>query len=96
MIRHCAMFKWAEGVSDEDMAAIRAGLDRLATLDFVADYTHGPDAGLADNDYDYAVVADFVTVEDYRAYTTEEGHRRLIADLIRPNIAGRAGIQYEH
>ncbi len=95
MLRHCALFTWNPDVTDETMAAIKAGLDRLATLDCVAAYTHGPDAGLREGNFDYAVIGDFETVEAFQEYSSEEGHRALIKDLIIPNISGRAGIQIQ-
>ncbi|NNF54528.1 MAG: Dabb family protein [Acidimicrobiales bacterium] len=95
MIRHVALFTWNPDVSDETIGAIKAGLDRLATLDCVAAYTHGPDAGIREGNYDYAVVGDFETVEEYQEYSAEDGHQQLIQDLIVPNISGRAGIQIQ-
>ena len=95
MIRHVALFTWKPDVSEESVAAIRAGLDRLATLDCVAAYTHGPDAGLREGNFDYAVIGDFETVDAYQEYSSEEGHQALIKDLIVPNISGRAGIQIQ-
>jgi len=94
MLRHCVMFKWNEGVSDETKAAISAGLDQLADLDAVAAYHHGPDAGISDGNWDYVVVGDFTTVDNYQTYATDADHLALIADVIRPNISSRAAVQY--
>lgn len=95
MIRHCVMFRWADGVTDDAIQAIRAGLDRLAALDCVAGYVHGPDAGLVEGNFDYAVVGDFDSIEDYHEYAAEAGHRMLIEEWIKPNIAARAAVQFE-
>ena len=95
MFRHCVMFTWADGVSDETKAAISAGLDKLADLSCVAEYRHGPDAGIGDGNWDYVAVGDFVSVDDYREYARDGGHVQLVADLIKPNISGRAAIQYD-
>lgn len=94
MFRHCVMFKWAEGVSDDAKAAVSAGLDELAKLDAVADYRHGPDAGVSEGNYDYVVVGDFTSVDNYKIYATDEDHLTLIADHIKPNISARAAVQY--
>lgn len=95
MFRHCVMFTWNDDVSAETKAAIAAGLDKLADLDAVASYHHGPDAGVSDGNWDYVVVGDFKSVDDYKVYATDAGHLDLIADLIKPNINGRAAVQYE-
>lgn len=94
MFRHCVMFKWAEGVSDEAKAAVSAGLDELANLDAIAHYHHGPDANLSDGNWDYVAVGDFASPEDYQTYATDAGHLALIADVIKPNISARAAVQY--
>ena len=89
------MFRWAEGVSDEAKAAVSTGLDELAKLDCITNYHHGPDAGVSDGNWDYVAVGDFASVDDYRTYATDDGHLALIADIIKPNIAARAAVQYE-
>ncbi|MGI9609946.1 MAG: Dabb family protein [Acidimicrobiia bacterium] len=95
MFRHCVMFKWADGVSDATKIEISLGLDRLATLDAVTNYHHGPDLGVSEGNWDYGIVGDFEDEAAYREYATEPGHVTLIADLIKPNISARAAVQYE-
>ncbi len=95
MFRHCVMFRWADGVSDDTKNEISVGLDRLATLDAVSSYHHGPDLGVSDGNWDYGIVGDFADEAAYRTYATEEGHLELIADLIKPNISARAAVQYQ-
>ena len=46
MFRHCVMFKWKPGTDEAAKKTIFAGLERLAQLDVVMAYRHGPDAGL--------------------------------------------------
>lgn len=90
------MFTWADDVSDDAKAAISAGLDALAELTCVAGYHHGPDAGVSNGNWDYVAVGDFANVDDYREYASDAGHLQLINDLIKPNISGRAAVQYEY
>ena len=47
MIRHVVLFRWSDDADDAALAAISDGLDRIAELPMVADYTHGPDAGIS-------------------------------------------------
>lgn len=96
MFRHCVMFKWVDDVSADAKAAVSAGLDELAELACVQSYHHGPDAGVSDGNWDYVAVGDFVSVDEYKIYATDEGHLTLIADLIKPNISARAAIQYDY
>jgi len=88
------MFKWAEGVTSETVADVSAGLDKLADLECVVSYHHGPDAALVEGNYDYAVVGRFDSVEGYQAYATDEGHVALVKKVIAPNISARMAVQF--
>jgi len=95
MIRHCVMFNWNDDVSAEAKAAVSAGLDEMAKLDGVAAYSHGPDAGISDGNWDYVVVADFADPDTYSAYATNVDHVALIQTHIKPNISARAAVQFD-
>jgi len=41
------------------------------------------------------VVADFATVEDYVVYRDHPDHKRVVAELIVPNIAARSAVQFD-
>jgi hypothetical protein len=88
------MLRWADGVSDATKAEISSGLDRLAGLEAVSEYHHGPDLGVSEGNWDYGIVGDFADEAAYREYASEEGHVALINDLIKPNISARAAVQY--
>ena len=94
MFRHCVMFTWADDVSDDAKAAISDGLDQLAEMPCVGAYHHGPDAGISDGNWDYVIIGDFNSVDDYQTYASDADHLQLIADVIRPHISGRAAVQY--
>ena len=89
------MIKWTDDADDSTKAEISSGLDRLAGLNCVAGYHHGPDLGVSEGNWDYMIVGDFADEAAYRQYATEVGHVALITDLIKPNISGRAAAQYE-
>ena len=97
-LRHVAMFRFAEGTTDDQRAALAAGLAGMpaATGAIAAEhYRHGPDAGLNPASWDYVVVADFASADDYLAYRDHPDHRALIRDLAEPIVAERASVQYE-
>ncbi|HEX6421645.1 MAG TPA: Dabb family protein, partial [Acidimicrobiales bacterium] len=58
-------------------------------------YRHGPDAGLNPASWDYVVVADFASADDYLTYRDHPDHRAPIRDLVEPIVAERASVQYE-
>ena len=53
----------------------------------VQGYTVGVDIGLMPGGPDVAVVGEFNSVDDYKAYASNEGHQKIIQELILPNVA---------
>lgn len=95
MFRHVVMFRWAEAVDDEHVADVAARLDTLpATIDVIRRYEHGRDARFSEGNFDYVVVADFDSAEDYVAYRDHPAHTAFIAALIAGSIAERSAVQY--
>ena len=58
-------------------------------------YDLGTDVRINDGNYDFAVVADFDDAEGYLAYRDHPEHQRILRELIRPAIEGRAAVQFE-
>jgi hypothetical protein len=65
---------------------------RLAGL---RSYHCGPDAGLIEGNFDFAVVADFDDAESYLAYRSNAEHQDIISRLSGPHAKSRASVQYE-
>ncbi len=96
MLRHVAVFRWNESVTDEQLAAMSAALDALpAAIPQIDAYHHGPDASLGPTNFQYAIVGDFASVDDYLVYRDHPEHQRFIADHITGRVADRAAVQYE-
>jgi Stress responsive A/B Barrel Domain len=93
--RHVVMFRWKDTVDDEHVAAVTAGLSTLPGLiPQIVDYRFGVDAGVNEGNFDFVVVADFATVDDYLVYRDHPDHRAFIADLVTGHVATRAAVQY--
>ena len=96
MIRHVAVFRWNDSVTDADLSAMAAALDALpSAIAEIADYRHGPDLGLNPANAQYAIVADFASVDDFATYRDHPEHQRFIAEHITGNVADRAAVQFE-
>ena len=96
MIRHVVLFTWTTEVTTEQMERSLTRADALAPLMAgLRAYHAGPDAGLIPGNFDFAVVADFDDAESYLAYRDNPAHRAVIAERIRPIMAGRSALQYE-
>lgn len=95
-IRHVVMFTWRDDTTPEQIDAIRAALlDLSAGLPGLESYRMGTDVGVNEGNYDFAVIADFVSLADYVHYRDDAEHQRIIAELVKPSITGRAAIQVE-
>jgi hypothetical protein len=96
MIRHVACFAWAAEATAAQRQQVAAELRALpALMHGLRAYHFGADAGLAEGNYDFAVVADFDDPGSYLAYRDHPAHRAIIEEVIRPITRHRASVQYE-
>lgn len=95
-LTHVALFAWKPGTTEHDVSALGDGLATLPGLiPEIRGYRFGPDAGLADGNVDYAVVADFDDVGAFRAYVAHPAHRDVIDRLLTPILARRSAAQVD-
>ena len=93
--RHVVMFRWSADATAEAKAALAETLGRLPSeIDAIESYHFGPDAGLGDDNWDFAVVGDFADEAAYVVYRDHERHRAVVTEQIRPIISARASVQY--
>lgn len=96
MLRHVVMFRWSPEATDDGKAAVAAGLGQLpGAIPEIAGYRFGPDAGLAEGNWDFVVVADFADEAAYLVYRDHPVHQGLIAEKIAPIVVARAAVQHE-
>ncbi|WP_157254320.1 Dabb family protein [Nonomuraea typhae] len=94
MIRHIALMTWSEEATDEQKAAVAEGLAALpAVIPQLRRFNLGTDLGLAPGTSDFAVVAEFDSVADYEVYRDHPAHQAVLAERIKPILAGRAAVQ---
>lgn len=94
MIRHIALFRWTDGTTDAEVAAIAAALRRLpAAIPELVRYDVGSDEALAEGNWDFAVVADLPSAEAWATYTAHPAHQAVLVERIRPKLAERAAVQ---
>ncbi|MCQ9166013.1 MULTISPECIES: Dabb family protein [unclassified Arthrobacter] len=85
MIRHTVLFKFKADFPAADKRAWTTGLDRLrGNIPGMRTFTHGADVVGSGRAFDYAIVADFDTVDDIAAYNTHPLHEPL-KDYSFPN-----------
>ncbi|WJH26031.1 Dabb family protein [Pseudarthrobacter defluvii] len=80
MIRHTVLFKFKPDFPPEDKQTWIAGLNRMrGNIPGMLNLAHGPDVLGTERSFDYAIVADFETVEDIAVYNTHPLHEPLKA-----------------
>jgi hypothetical protein len=95
MFRHVVMFRWNDDVDQAHVRAVADSLDALpTTIPVITAYQHGPDAGVNEGNFDYVVVADFASVDDYLTYRGHPVHQAFLQHHIVGRIAARAAVQY--
>ena len=96
MFRHVVMFSWTDDVDDAHIATVSAALDTLpATIDVLRTYRHGRDVGISDGNFDYVVVADFDSADDFAVYRDHPDHVAVIQRVFAGKVAQRVAVQYE-
>lgn len=94
---HVVTFVWNDDTADEAVSDIDAALRAFiadADLPGLRSWTGGVDAGLAQGNAQYAVVAVFDDVDAFATYRDHPEHRRVITDLIVPRLASRSAVQF--
>jgi Stress responsive A/B Barrel Domain len=96
MIRHVALFAWVPEATAQQQARVAVELRTLRPLlAGVRAYHIGPDAGLNDGNFDFAVVGDFDDTASYLSYRDHPAHRAIIEQIIAPITRQRVAVQYE-
>ena len=94
-LTHVALFTWRPGTTDEQIRELKEGLAALPGLiPEIQAYRLGSDAGLKEGNVDFAVVADFESVDAYRVYAAHPAHREVIDRLLTPILGQRWALQF--
>jgi hypothetical protein len=95
-VRHVALFRFGDHVTGEQVQALADALDRLPdAVGVMIAYRHGRDLAINEGNYDYGVVGDFATPEDYVIYRDHPEHRAVVRDLVAPIVVERASVQID-
>jgi hypothetical protein len=96
VIRHVVCFRWNEGTTPEQVDAVAGELRKLPGLiPEIRSFRCGPDVGVNAGNWDFAVVAEFDSIEHQTVYRDHPEHQRVISDWISPIRADRAAVQYD-
>jgi hypothetical protein len=96
MIRHTVVFRWKPEATEEQRQRVLDELSRLpSVVPTLRSYEFGPDLGVNEGSFDFAVSASFEDLDGYLAYRDNPEHRAMIRDHITPITLERAAVQFE-
>jgi hypothetical protein len=96
VFRHVALFRFDPDHTADQVARMTEGLEQLpSAIPEIRGYQCGPNIGPSNENWHYAVVADFDDAAGHQRYVADEFHQQIIAERIRPILADRAAVQYE-
>jgi hypothetical protein len=96
MLRHIVLLKWNPGVTPSQIAGAESDLRTLpSVIPQIASYSFGTDLGLGAPRWDFAIVADFASADDWRVYDQDAEHNRIRRERIAPMTTERASVQFE-
>jgi len=96
VLRHVVMVRFTDEMTDDDRAALLAGLRRLPdVIPEIRAYRYGPDLRINEGNFDFVLTADFDDVGGYLAYRDHPEHQQLVKERLAPFVATRASVQFE-
>ena len=94
MIRHNVLFRWKPEATNEEREQVATELAKLPSIvPSLRAFVCGPDVGLAQGNFDFAVSADFDDEAGFYAYRDDPVHREIIERRILPITAQRVAVQ---
>src|SRR5512143_674138 len=95
MLRHVVMFHWRPDAAPERIDAFLAGLSELLAGDpYVRAYRFGVNAGNGPDNYDFALVADFDSLDDYQKYEATPAHDAFVERYASHVVGERTAVQH--
>lgn len=94
-LRHVVCFRFQPDTDAGQITALADGLRELpAIIPEIAAYRVGPDLGINEGTWDFAVTADFATEADFFVYRDHPEHQARIQALVVPITAERVAVQF--
>ncbi len=95
MVRHCVLFRWKSNVTKADIDRVSDLLRSLpSSIPQIRSFCFGPDLGLVEDNYDFAVVAEFDGESDYQVYAQHPQHLKVVGEGIKPLLEERVAVQH--
>jgi len=95
VLRHVVLFTWTDDADEARREATVGALRRLREdVGGMSELTVSADAGLVAGNAHAILVADFPDEESFRRFAQDPVHQAVLAEHVRPWLAGRSAVQY--
>lgn len=96
MLRHVALFRFKPETTVEQIDAATRSLSALPDqIDVLRKFRFGPDLGITNGAWDFAVIAVLDGPHDYAIYRDHPAHVAVLRNHIAPLVSDIARIQFE-
>lgn len=96
-ILHVAIFRWNDGVTDQQIDAFTDALIALrAKMPMLLSYRFGRDLGLRDGNFAYGVVAELESADMVDEYLDHALHQEFVRDFVVDMVAERRAVQIDN
>ena len=99
VVNHVVIMTLREALTDSDATALISNAHNMASkISCISSFECGLDLGITGvQGGKFSIVAKFMCVDDYKAYTSHPAHMQFVAEVIKPRLAenGRHAIQFE-
>jgi hypothetical protein len=95
MIKHLVLLKWKSGVSSKEIDRVTSGFQDLKDqIKGIASYSFGEDASIYRGNADYALIAEFLSEADLKAYVEHPKHQEFMREVTGPIMESFQSIQF--
>jgi hypothetical protein len=93
-LRHILVIRFTDDTTDEQVDEFAAALDGLPqAIPQIRSYRHGRDAGIRESSWDYGLVAEYDSADDFQTYLAHPAHQQIVQEILEPISAQRASVQ---
>ncbi|CAB5025453.1 MAG: Dabb family protein [Actinobacteria bacterium] len=93
-VLHIAIFRWNEGVTEQQVESFTDALIALrAQMPMLLSFRFGPDLGLREGNFAYGVVAELEAPELVSVYLDHPLHQVFVKDYVMGMVAERRAVQ---
>ena len=95
MIKHVVLLTWKNNVTQKQIDAVTAEFRVLGDeIEEVVSYEFGQDAGIYKGNANYALVAEFRSESDLKAYVVHPRHQELLSRVTGPILKSFLSAQF--